>query len=230
MDGLLTAFHGHLVAAACLELGADDFPLDSTGAQVKVNLSDVASSIVDKWTVVPEAIIGQPLLNDSSDGVNNYAHVLCHFASLVSEFYDGWREGDGLRMLRCWKILMLHFFANRNTKYALESLRLQFQLASLPPDLVHQLTWGRFVNTHGGEGNNIPCDLYNEHVNHLFKGSNFTEQSSTRAARCVTTLSSIADTFDKLTGIHPESTSHTMSSNRDDVLSIATVVQSSKLK
>lgn len=133
LDGLLTAFHGHLVAAACLELGiksADDFPLDSTGAQVKVNLSDVASAIVDKWTVVPEAIIGQPLLNDSSDGVNNYAHVLCHFASLVSEFYDGWREGDGLRMLRCWKILMLHFFANRNTKYALESLRLQFQLAS----------------------------------------------------------------------------------------------------
>ncbi len=80
LDGLLTAFHGHLVAAACLELGiksAYDFQLDSTGAQVKVNLSDVASAIVDKWTVVPEAIIGQPLLNDSSDGVNNYAHVLC---------------------------------------------------------------------------------------------------------------------------------------------------------
>ncbi len=57
-------------------------------------------------------------------------------------------------------------------------------------------------------------------------GSNFTEQSSTRAARCVTTLSSIAETFDKLTGIHPESTSHTTSSNRDDVLSIAAVVQS----
>ncbi len=88
------------------------------------------------------------------------------------------------------------------------------------------------MNTRGGEGNNIPCDLYNEDVNHLFKeiigtmGSNFTEQSSTRAARCVTTLSSMADTFDKLTGIHPESTSHTTSSNRDDVLSIATVVQS----
>ena len=130
--------------AARLELGiksVDDFPLDSTGAKVKVKLSDVASAIVDKWTIVPEAILGQPL-NDSSDVVNNYAHVLCHFPALVSEFYNGWHEGDGLRMLRCWKI---HFFANRNTKYALESLKLQFQLASLPPDLVHQLTWGRFV-------------------------------------------------------------------------------------
>ena len=32
------------------------------------------------------------------------------------------------------------------------ALRIQVQLATLSPDLVHQLTWGRFVNTHGGNG------------------------------------------------------------------------------
>ena len=88
------------------------------------------------------------------------------------------------------------------------------------------------MNTHGGPGHNIPCDLYNEHVNRQFKeiigsmGANFTEQWSTRAARCVTTLSSIAETFDQQTGIHPEATSHTTASNQDDVLSVASVIQS----
>lgn len=57
-------------------------------------------------------------------------------------------------------------------------------------------------------------------------GANFTEQSSTRAARCVTTLSSIAETFDQQTGIHPEATSHTTASNQDDVLSVAGVIRS----
>ena len=79
---------------------------------------------------------------------------------------------------------MLHLHAERRTKYALKALRLQLQLATLPPDLVHQLIWGRFVNTDGGPGMNIPCDLHNEHVNKLLKkvisnmGANFTEAAS----------------------------------------------------
>ena len=34
----------------------------------------------------------------------------------------------------------------------------------LSPQLAHQVLWDRFVNTRGGPGRNIPCDLYNEHV------------------------------------------------------------------
>ena len=121
----MTIFHGHLVAAACLALGIEgphsDLPdiivSDGSTAKVKVKVMDLASIVVDKWTVVPEAILGQPL-QDSGDGVNNYARVLCHLASLVAEFYDGWSEGDRPRMLRCWKILMLRFFTNRNTWWA----------------------------------------------------------------------------------------------------------------
>jgi len=137
--------------------------------------------------------------------------VMCHFAALAVEFTDAWSEGDGPRILRCWKILMIHFYSNGNTKYCLQALKLNFQLATLSPDLVNQLTWGRFINTHGGAGHNIPCDLHNEHVNRHFKdvitnmGANFTQQSSTRVARDVTTLASTADKFDVATGIHPES-------------------------
>lgn len=161
----------------------------------------------------------------------SYARVLCHFAALVSEFTDAWGEGDGERVLRCWKIFMLHFHAERRTKYALEALRLQLQLATLSPDLVHQLTWGRFVNTHGGPGMNIPCDLHNEHVNKLFKevihnmGANFTEAATTRVARAVTSLALMAEKFDSESGIHPEATAHTTKSSETDVLTVVKVLQ-----
>ena len=57
-----------------------------------------------------------------------------------------------------------------HTKYALEPLRLQFQLeAVLSPKLAHHIKWDRFVNKKGGLGRNIPCDLHDEHVNKLIK-------------------------------------------------------------
>lgn len=80
---------------------------------------------------------------------------------------------------------LLHFKEGR-TKYALESLLLQFQLYSLPPTLAHQVQWAK-----GGMGNNISCDLHNEHVNRIFKeaignmDSNFTKHSTTRVAHSV---------------------------------------------
>ncbi len=87
----------------------------------------------------------------------------------VLQFVDAWKEGDGKRVLRLWKTFMLHFRAENKTKYAHEALRLQFHVATLPPYLFHQLTWGRFINTHGRKGRNLPCYLHNEHINKLFK-------------------------------------------------------------
>ena len=122
-------------------------------------------------------------------------------------------------------MLRVHFHENRNTKNSLKALKLQCQLASLPPYLVHQLTWGPFVNTHGGKGHNIPCDLHKEHIKKQFKeivGSNSTQKASTTAARSVTTLT---QTFDQATGIHPKSSAHSRGSDRDDVIKIADVVR-----
>ena len=153
-------------------------------------MADLAQKVVTQCTIIPDAILGQPM-KESEDGVYNCARVLCHYTALVAEFTDSWSEGDGECDIPCWKIFLLHFHSER-TKYALEALRLQLQLATLFPDLVHQLTWGRFVNTHGGPGMTIPCDLHNEHVNKFFKevisnmGANLTEAASTRAAQAVT--------------------------------------------
>ena len=230
-DALLTIFKGHVIAAACTELGLESADSDwPSSATREVCLADLARKVVALCTVIPEAVLGQPM-KETDDGVYNYARVLCHFAALVLEFTDAWSEGDGKRVLRCWKIFMLHFHTERRTKYALEALRLQFQLATLSPDLVHQLTWGRFVNTHGGPGMNIPCDLHNEHVNKLFKevvsnmGANFTEAASTRAARAVTSLAHMSERFDSESGIHPEASAHTTKSDEADVTTVVRVLQ-----
>ena len=197
-------------------------------------LSDVAKKVVKEFTVIPESLLGEPVPDDC-DGVQNYARVLCHFASLVLLFVDAWKEGDGERVLRLWKILMLHFRAEKN-KYVLETLRLQFQIATLQPHLSHQLTWGRFINTHGGKGRNLPCDLHNEHINKLFKdiianmGANFTKTASTWAARSVSSLERLSTGFDKQAGIHPEATARGRRSDKDvkivvDVLKKAKVLE-----
>ena len=100
---------------------------------------------------------------------------------------------------------------------------------------MHGLTWGRFINTHGGAGNNIPCNLHNEHVNKLFKnaitcmGANFTENASTRIARSITTLDQISTNFDNQTSIHPEASAHCTKSDEYDVKQVVSVVLNRRL-
>ena len=213
-------------------LGPDD---EIEGEEINQSLlRGVAQKVVKDFTVIPEALLGE-LVVDSGDCVHGYARVLCHFASLVLLFVDAWKERDGERILRLWKILMLHFHAERKTKYALEALRLQFQVNTLQPYLSHQLTWGRFVNTHGGQGRNLPCDLHNEHINKLYKaiisnmGANFTKAASTWAARSVSSLERLSTGFDRQTGIHPEATAHSRRSDEKDVKIVVDVLRKAKV-
>ena len=189
----------------------------------------IAEVVVEKCTVVEEAITFQSV-GDTGDMVYNYAKVLCHYGSLAIEFVDAWEEGDGDRILRCWKVFMLHFYSKGRVKYSWEALRLQIQLASLPQRLATQLKWNRFINTHGGLGRNIPCDLHNEHINKLFKeiinnmGANLTDESMHRAARAVTTLHQARSNFDKHSGVPMTTSAHATRPDNNDVLRVASVV------
>ncbi len=57
-------------------------------------VSDVASKVVDRFTIVSEAVLRLPV-EDSNDRVHNYSRVLCHVVSLAM---DAWSEGDGVRV------------------------------------------------------------------------------------------------------------------------------------
>ena len=131
--------------------------------------------------------------------------------------------------------MLLHFHSNGHSKYAWEALRLQFQLATLPPAVAHKLKWGRFVNTHGGQGRNISCDLHNEHLIKLFKdtvcnmGANLTEAVVTRAARAVTTLYDIAYVFDKVTEIPDTQNAHSTIDDDKDVKQVVSTLNKVKV-
>ena len=51
------------------------------------------------------------------DYVFNYASAFMGMALLGRNFHDASREGKGVRVLRIWKFLLLHFKDNTHTKY-----------------------------------------------------------------------------------------------------------------
>ena len=122
------------------------------------------------------------------------------------------------------------------TKYALEAFRLQLQVnVVLSPNLSHEVKWHRFVNIKGGMGRNIPCDLYNEHINKLIKiiiqnmGSNLTEASFQRAVRCVSPLNLINSNFDKESDVLVITSAHSTRSDLIDINKVVAVVLKRKL-
>ncbi len=240
MDVLITVLKGHYVAYACMLLEIskpNEIPKGMVlpkGKSAKFSfIVKIASQVADKFSIIEDAILGGQI-PQTNDAVFDYARVFCHFGSLALEFTNSWEEGDGGRTTRCWGPFMLHFRASTCTKYAWEALRLRFQLVMLPPALSHHLKWERFVNTHGGPGRNIPCDLFNEHMNKLFKeilasmGANLTERSIQRAARSVSTLSRVRAVFDKETNLPVPLVAHATADDEGEVSKVVDVLIKNK--
>ena len=69
---------------------------------------------------------------------------------------------------------MLDIFSSfflKHKNYCIEALNIQMQYyCILPKWYAEQMLWGRFINSEGGPGHNIPADLHMEHFNKLLKG------------------------------------------------------------
>ena len=236
VDILLTVLKGHYIAAACSILGisaSDEIPKNlpnlSTRESKMKFIAELSRQVVEQWSINSDAILRKPL-TPTKDGVYEYARLFCHYASLAFLLKSSWEHGNGEILCKNWKVFLMHFYHDRRTKYAWEALRLQFQLANVPPSLSLQVKWGRFVNTHGGAGHNIPCDLHNEHLNGLFKdiihsmGSNLTEHSMRRAARSVTSLCKIREAFDTESNVPVMTSAHCTKDDHDDVTKVVEVL------
>ena len=139
---------------------------------------------------------------DSEDGVYSYTRILCHYGSLVMEFWDAWHEGEGERALHCWKLFMPHFKAAGFTKFALEALKLQNQTGlTYSPNLAHQVTWDQFVEKQVTTFL-VTCSM-SKLLKHIIQnmGSNLTESALQRAARSVTSLQQICESFYSKSGM-----------------------------
>uniref|UniRef100_A0A1X7TAC3 DUF6589 domain-containing protein n=1 Tax=Amphimedon queenslandica TaxID=400682 RepID=A0A1X7TAC3_AMPQE len=139
-----------------------------------------------------------------------YCHRVCYTWSS-----DAICEGDGYRILRCWRYLMLVFRSRQRKNYCIKGLNLLAQFHFyLNERQSHQLIWSRCINIHGLPGQNVPCDLFLEHLNKICKlaietlGSNFSEKALEHVGHCVGILDGLFDQFDsdfcidKLSGRH----------------------------
>lgn len=139
-----------------------------------------------------------------SDSVSSYAIQLLRIGCLYMEFADAIREGDGVRVARCWRYFLPVFRTSHSSNYASEAFHFLYQhLYALSPRLSNQLIWGRFLNLRGLPGRNIPLDLHMEHLNRMAKdamrnlGSNKTRMASiSRVGRALGTLAPVLDQFD----------------------------------
>ena len=105
--------------------------------------------------------------------VFNYNCALLADGLFFLNFLDAISEGDGLRVMRQYKYMLLYCRADGqlSNKYALVCLYQSFYINSLfSPRDCERLVWNRSVNNKGGRGNNIAHDLEVEHSNLYNKG------------------------------------------------------------
>lgn len=152
----------------------------------------------------------------SPDGVFNYASAVLKDGLLLLELRDSIREGDGPRVIRCWKFMLLHWRHARHTKYSLEVLHLIAAIHSTASErIAHELIWCRFINTRGVPGGNIPIDLFMEHLNRTLKdylmglGANISESTICQTSKSLRNLMDISAHFDYICNIPRQSIYHT---------------------
>ena len=103
---------------------------------------------------------------EDNDNILSYACEVLTLGLLYLEFVDGIREGDGSRILRCWKYFLVYFKSSGRTNYSIEAFVLLAQEKYLfSPRMSMQLKWNRTINVHGLPGRNVSCDLHMEHLN-----------------------------------------------------------------
>ena len=178
-DFYLAVLHAHILAAARTLLS------NTSNLHSMVSL---AEEIVDRFVDI-DINSGVP----SGDSVHEYARDMLTLLMIWHNFHDSVKEGDGGRVILVWKFLMLIYKASNHRNYAKEAVNLLLQKHCLLSERrAAQLTWGRFVNTQGGIGQNIPTDLHMEHLNRCLKnmlkqsGSNIIKSDTiVRAAKSI---------------------------------------------
>ena len=201
----------HILCAAMRYLqmdSLDSFPVDhdqwdfGTKEDRQCKLFSIASAIASAYFNLS---ICSRDTNENQDHVHEYAKEVLSLGLLYMEFRDAIKEGDGNRVMNCWKYFMLIFKKTGHRNYAIESFNTLAQCEwLLPPRQANQL---QYSNVHGLPGHNISCDLYMEHLNKLMKsciqhlGANKTGSNIQRIGKCINAIDEILTSFDELNEI-----------------------------
>lgn len=163
------------------------------------------------------------------DHVQEYAREVLGLGLLFMEFADATREGDGGRILRCYRFFLPLFKASKRKNYSIDALNLLLQHDYVfSPRLREQLLWSRTVNMHGKPGRNIPCDLEMEHLNRICKtamghtGANLSDSTVCRVGKSVGETRKVLHQFDEVNSVPVDSGKH---STRSSFIDLEKVLQ-----
>ncbi len=151
--------------------------------------------------------------SNNEDRVYNYGTQVMQLGTFFMQMDDTKCEGDGERMMRNWKLLMLYArCTGRSKKYAFEAMRLlTYCRALLSEKMAHRVIHGQFVNPSGGKGKNYANDLKQEHLvkcnKVILRGlcGNKTLKAVTRSTQSAYNVKKITVNFGNQTNIKPES-------------------------
>ena len=164
------------------------------------------------------------------DDVYNYQLALLEFGMIIKNFYDAISEGDGERVFRSWKFMLLYLKADgkRSSKYSLEAFYMICQYYALLSERhAHRLIWNRFAKNGSGLGGNIPLDLALEHLNLVLKsclrtlGPNATNHNAVdRYCKALVTSKKLIDQWDRTCAYIRQSGKHVSSEITNDMQKI----------
>lgn len=135
---------------------------------------DPPIQVTDNETITTPTKPNKKVKKEENDDIYNYNCALLADGFLFKNFLDAKKEGDGERVMRQYKFMLLYCRADGagSTKYSLECLYQLFMVkALLSPCNSERFKWNRFVNNHNQIGTNIALDLDVEHSNNYLKGS-----------------------------------------------------------
>ena len=170
-----------------------------------------------------------------ADDMYNYQCSFLEYAMIIVNFFDAIKEGDGERIIRCWKFQLPYLRHDKgSTKYAVEALGLIFQVHSLlSPQDAHRLIWNRTISLRPGIGKNFPLDLSLEFMNRVLKiiilklGPNATSHKCVdRYCRAIDVTKSVLDNFDYECEVICRSGKHVARSTLPDLEKIVGELQS----
>lgn len=218
-DFLLLLLHTHVVASA--EAILSYIPLDS--------VSDLSKVIVATFVHLTKSDSDDP---GSEDLVHLYAKELLSLCLLWHGYHDSIREGDGERILRYWKFLLIIFKVSNKYNYAKEAVNLLLQYYYILSERQKsELLWNRCINTRGAPGANIPCDLHMEHLNRRLKtvlrnlAANIKPSQVEKAGKSISAVQHVCEVFEAQTSPCQTSQHHPYPSFGKDFNTILKVLE-----
>lgn len=224
-DFMMLLLHAHIVAAAEVIQSQNTYD----------DVVELARAIVSNNIHLPR-INDSDACKDCEDKVCLYATELLSLAMMWHGFHDSIREGDGERILRYWKVLLVVFKSTNHHNYAKEAVNILFQYYHTFSDRQKaQLLWSRCINTRGSEGANIPCDLFMEHLNRRLKnvirsmGANVTPKAIVKAGKAIGSVHHVCQVFEEQTATSLRSDRHTVPPLGKDFLTVLRVLKEEKV-